>query len=110
MLIKSLQQKVYNVNLAEVYIKPFYNGDIVKNYAICSNERNNEVVLAEYSDRIIANHMVHLLQLYENMSFPVDMLTEIRLAEDLWLAANCRLNNAKESYTGGHNNEKLYRR
>lgn len=98
MLIKSLQGAIYDVDLDEVYVKPKYNGDLIDGYVLCSNKRNQEVIIAEYRDKVIAKHMLHILKLYGDVGLEVQVLHEIDLANDLWLQANERLRRAKEIY------------
>lgn len=112
MLIKSLQGEVYDVDLEEVYVKPKYSGDIIKGYVLCSNKRNQEVIIAEYGDKVIAKHMLHILKLYGDVGLEVSVLREVDLASDLWLQANERLRRAKEIYFKKERvqDESLYRR
>lgn len=98
MLIKTLQKQVFQIDFSTLYIKPFYSGDKVSNYSICTNERNNEVVLGSYSEKKIAEHMIHLLGLYQDYPMEVDMLEEIQLCEDLYLQANERLRRARNAF------------
>ena len=91
MIIKTLSGKEYNVAFEELYIKPFYEGDKVTKYCICNNERNTEIILADYSSLTIAKHMLHLMTMFLDSSLPVDIRKEIDLCEDMWVAATCRL-------------------
>lgn len=107
MKIKSLEGKILDVDLSEVYIKPFYRGKNIESYAICSNESNVEVVLGTYTSKVIAKHMVHLLEVSSRLEgFALQMLPEVNLAEDLWVTASYRLTKAREE---AKKNEKLHR-
>lgn len=98
MLIKTLQKQVFAVDFSTLYIKPFYCGDKVSSYGICTNERNNEIVLGNYSEKKIAEHMIHLLGLYQGCPLEVVMLEEVWLCEDLYLQANERLRRARNAF------------
>lgn len=96
MIIKTLSENLVDVNLGGLYIKPFYdeNNNVLK-YAICSNEKNVESVLGAYSDRTIAKHMLHILQLCQDSPITVDMLSELNLCYDLLASAEYKLNRVK---------------
>lgn len=98
MLIQNLKGKVIDVNLGEVYIKPFYTGNKVTSYGLCSNENNEEIILETYANSLIARYMMKILELSRDFSFPVELLPEVRLAEDLVLQANARLLAVKRNY------------
>ncbi|NEZ47835.1 hypothetical protein FDF74_11645 [Clostridium niameyense] len=100
MLIKTLDGKRVNVEIENTYIKPFYNrNNAVDTYSICSNENNKEVVLASYSDITIAKHMRHLLiSCKELKGLTHQVMSEVDLAEDLFLSASYKLRQAKEKY------------
>lgn len=91
MIIKTLTGEEYNVAFDEIYIKPFYEGDKVAKYCICNNERNTEIILADYSNLTVAKHMLHLMATFLDSSLPVNVRREIDLCEDMWLAATYRL-------------------
>ena len=95
MIIKTLTGEEYNVAFEELYIKPFYEGDKVSKYAICNNERNKEVVLADYSSLTVARHMLHLMATFLDSSLPVAIRKEIDLCEDMWVSATYRLEKAR---------------
>lgn len=100
MIIKTLTGEEYNVDFTELYIKPFYQGDKVSKYCICNNERNTEIILAEYVNLTVAKHMLHLMGIFTNSSLPVLARQEIDLCEDLWVAATCRLEKARKIKEG----------
>lgn len=91
MIIKTLTGEEYNVAFDEIYIKPFYEGDKVTKYCICNNERNTEIILADYSNLTVAKHMLHLMATFLDSSLPVSVRREIDLCQDLWVAATYRL-------------------
>jgi hypothetical protein len=95
MIIKTLTGKEYNVAFDELYIKPFYEGDKVTKYCICNNERNTEIILADYSNLTVAKHMLHLMATFLDSSLPVNIRREIDLCEDMWVAATYRLEKAR---------------
>ncbi|AXG97796.1 hypothetical protein [Clostridium botulinum] len=98
MIIKTLEGQIHKVNIEEVYIKPFYLKNKIHCYALCSNEDNNEVVLAEYTDRTIAGHMLHLLIHCSALDVPHEILPYVSLQEDLLLSASFKLRKAKEKF------------
>ena len=87
MKIQTLQKITYKVELSELYIKPFYKGDIVEHYSICSNERNQEIELGSYSDKKLAEHMLNLIELYKDCPSGISILEEDTLHQDLVITA-----------------------
>ena len=97
MNIKAQNGKICrNIAFDEVYIKPFYyNEDTVENWAVCSNLYNIEVVLGYYNSNDAAKHMVHIIKLYEDTPFRLDMLSDVEVCEDMYAAAAYRLEKSK---------------
>lgn len=98
MLLQNLKGQIIDVDLGETYIKPFYTGNKITSYALCSNENNEEVVIETYTNKLIIKYMFKLLEMCNDYSFPVELLPEVRLAEDLVLQANARLVTVKRNY------------
>ncbi|HBJ1686103.1 TPA: hypothetical protein LA468_003321 [Clostridium botulinum] len=98
MLIKTLEGQIHEVNIEEVYIKPFYLKNKIHCYALCNNEGNTEVVLAEYPDRTIAKHMLHILIHCDGLDIQQEILPYVSLREDLLLSASFKLRKAKEKF------------
>lgn len=106
MLVKTLQNQIFNVVFEDLYIKPFYKGDIIDHYSICTNERNKEIELGSYTDKNIAEHMLHLTGLYKDYPNPIEMLKEISLCQDMYLTSLYKLRKAQR----GTSNETIYRK
>lgn len=101
MKIKTLQEKVFNVELEELYLKPEYLGDKVSNWCICTNQRNQEIMLVSYSEKKIAEHMLHILKLCSYTDFEIELVPEVQICQDLYFNALEGLNKAKRAYVKG---------
>ncbi|AUN19943.1 hypothetical protein RSJ22_00145 (plasmid) [Clostridium botulinum] len=98
MFIKTLEGQIHEVNIEEVYIKPFYSKENIRCYTLCSNKHNNEIILAEYPDRTIAKHMLHILIHCDGLDIQQEILPYISLKEDLLFSASFKLRQAKEKF------------
>ena len=98
MKIKTLEEKVFNVELEELFLKPIYAGDKVMSWSICTNQRNQEIALGSYSEKKIAEHMLDILKLCDTSHFEVELVPEVQICQDLYLQATERLNRANRRY------------
>ncbi|KZL88497.1 hypothetical protein [Clostridium magnum] len=101
MIIKSLEGQVFNVVVDELYLKPTYRDDSVCSWTICSNEKNQELVLGVYSKKRIAGQMLHILELCANKLIETSLISEEQLCQDIYFQAMERLNKAKIAYMRG---------
>lgn len=102
MLIKTLENNIYNVETDELYVKPFYHtGDSIKVWCICVNQRNQEIVLGSYSEKKIAEHMLDILKLCSYTDFTMELVPEVQICQDLYFSAVESLKKATNMYMKG---------
>lgn len=101
MKIRTLDNKLFNVELEELYIKPEYAGDKVISWCICTNQRNEEIILGSYSKKEISSHMLNILRLCSYADFEMELVPEVRICQDLYLQAAESLKRANLAYLKG---------
>lgn len=101
MKIETLEGKIFNVELEELYLKPAYAGDKVRSWGICTNQRNQEIILGSYSEKKIASHMLDIFKLCSYTDFTMELVPEVQICQDLYFSAVESLNKAKIAYMKG---------